>query len=142
MDKQPASASASGLVGHLAFETLEWRDGLCRIALEIGPHLLNSSKILHGGVLLTMLDEAGGAAGLWCSVPGNRRHGVTISLNGQFTGRSSSGRIVATGTVVTHGQSIYFCRSEVVDADGQLLAYGTSTHKWRRGSNVVEGAPG
>jgi len=39
-----------------------------------------------------------------------------------------------TGKVVGQGRSLYFVQSEVRDAHGALIAFGTSTHRWRRGS--------
>ncbi len=51
------------------------------------------------------------------------------------------GRVIATGTLVSHGRSLYFARSEVLDEAGRVLAFGTSTHKWRRASENIEGSP-
>ncbi len=127
-----------GLIGSTR---LEWRDGFVQVALDILPQHLNRSDILHGGVLLTLMDDVGALCGLWCSVPGHWRTGVTVDLAGHFTGQAKEGRIIATGECVSHGRSIYFARSEVRDMAGRLLSYGTSTHKWRRGSESVEGVP-
>ncbi len=120
---------------------IEWSEGLARIALDIEPRHLNRNGVLHGGVLMTLLDEAGALSGVWCSVPGNRRSSVTVDLNCHFTAPSRSGRVIATGRLVSHGRSLYFARAEVVDPNGQILAFSASTHKWRRGSEAVEGSP-
>lgn len=125
----------------LGVTILEWREGFAKVSFEIQPRHLNRSDILHGGVLLSLLDEAGALCGIWCSVPGNRRYAVTVDLAGHFTGQSKHGTLVATGECVSHGRSLFFARSEVRDAAGSLLSYGTSTHKWRRGSETVEGVP-
>ncbi len=127
--------------GQLGIEIVEWREGFARIALDILPKHLNRSGILHGGVLLTMLDEAGSLCGVWCSVKGNRRSSVTVDLDCRFVGQSSTGRVFGTGELVSHGRSIYFTRIEITGPDGRKLAYGSSTHKWRRGSETVEGSP-
>lgn len=127
--------------GALGIEVLEWRNGFARIALEIAPGHLNRSGILHGGVLLTMLDEAGALCGVWCSVRGNHRSSVTVDLDCRFTGQSRSGRVIGTGELVSHGRSLYFTRTQVVAPDGRVLAYGASSHKWRRGSELLEGSP-
>jgi uncharacterized protein (TIGR00369 family) len=120
---------------------VEWREGLARVALDLEPRHLNRGGVLHGGVLLALLDEAGALSGVWCSVPGNRRTSVTVDLSCHFTAQSRTGRVVATGTLVSHGRSLYFARSEVVDEAGRVLAFGSSTHKWRRGSETLEGSP-
>ncbi len=88
-----------------------------------------------------MLDEAGALCGVWCSVPGNRRWSVTVDLDCRFTGQAKDGRIFATGELVSRGRSLYFARTEIIDAHGRVLAYGASSHKWRRGSEVLEGVP-
>ncbi len=128
----------SGLIG---LKRLDWREGHVRVALDLEARHLNRNGVLHGGVLMTLLDEAGALCGVWCSVPGNRRSSVTVDLACHFTNQSRSGRVIATGTLVSHGRSIYFARAEVVDEAGQVLAFGSSTHKWRRGSETVEGSP-
>ena len=125
----------------LGIELLEWRDGFARIALDVAPKHLNRSNILHGGVLLAMLDEVGALCGLWSGVPGQHRSSVTVDLDCRFVGQSRDGRIFATGEVVSHGRSLYFTRSQVVDGAGRILAYGASSHKWRKGSGPVDGEP-
>ena len=127
--------------GQLGIELLEWRDGFARIALDILPKHLNRSHILHGGVLLTMLDEVGALCGVFCAVKGNHRSSVTVDLDCRFVGQSRSGRVFGTGELVSHGRSLYFTRTQVADAGGKVLAYGASSHKWRRGSETPEGAP-
>ena len=125
----------------LGIQVAEWRDGFARISLDITPRHLNRSGILHGGVLLTMLDEVGALCGVWCSVKGNRRSSVTVDLDCRFVGQSTSGLVFATGELVSHGRSLYFTRSQVTDPAGRVLAYGASSHKWRRGSERLEGSP-
>jgi hypothetical protein len=43
--------------------------------------------------------------------------------------------------VVTRGRNIFFGRTEVFDASGAMVAFGASTHRWRAGSEGVEGQP-
>lgn len=120
------------------FEYTEWREGLIRIACDIEAKHLNPANTIHGGVLLTMMDEAGALAGLYSADPAVSRHSVTVSLTGQFTGQAQSGRVVCTGTLVRAGSRIYFSRSEVLNAAGEMLAFGSSTHRYR---NSVPGVP-
>jgi uncharacterized protein (TIGR00369 family) len=127
--------------GQMGFELLEWRDGFARVGLDLLPKHLNASGILHGGVLLTMLDEAGSLCGIWCSLKGNRRYSVTVDLDCRFVGQAKAGRIFGTGSLVSHGRSLYFARNEITDAEGRVLAFGGSSHKWRRGSETTEGSP-
>ncbi len=122
-------------------ERTEWRDGFVRLSLAVAPRLLNRAGILHGGVLMTLLDEAGALCGVWCSVPGNRRSSVTVDMDCRMVAQASTGVVYATGHLVSRGRSLYFTRTEIADAAGRVLAYGASTHKWRRGSETLEGLP-
>ena len=125
----------------LGMRRTEWREGFVQFVVELEPRHLNRAGIVHGGVLLSLLDEAGGACGNWCSVKANRRWAVTVDLNCRFVGQASGGQITITGEVVTAGRSLYFAKSEARDSTGRLLAFGSSTHKWRRGSERPEGVP-
>jgi uncharacterized protein (TIGR00369 family) len=125
----------------LGLELAEWRDGFARVACATGPQHANRSGITHGGVVLSMIDQAAAYAGLWCSVPGNVRRSVTLDLDCRFTGQVSGGGLVAEGRVVSRGRNIFFCRTEVFDAAGKLVAFGASTHRWRAGSETTEGQP-
>jgi uncharacterized protein (TIGR00369 family) len=120
----------------------EWRDGFARLALVVDQKHFNRSGVLHGGVLLSMIDQAGAYAGLFCTVPGNIRRAVTVDLDCRFTGQVTEGRITAEGRVVTSGRNIFFTRTEVLGPDGKIVAYGAGTHRWRGGgSNTLEGVP-
>ncbi len=119
--------------GQVGIQLIEWRAGFAHIALDLLPKHLNRSGILHGGVLLTMLDEAGALCGVW-GEQANRRSSVTVDLDCRFVGQARSGRITGTGELLSHGRSLYFTRTQVVDEGGRVLAYGSSTHKWRRDS--------
>jgi uncharacterized protein (TIGR00369 family) len=126
---------------HMNFRLVEWREGYARIACDLVPALTNRAGIAHGGVSLALLDDAGGAAGNWCSVPGNVRRSVTVDLNARFVGQPRGGLLIATGTVISRGRNLYFVQSEVRTEAGELVAFGSSTHRWRTGSHTVEGVP-
>ena len=119
----------------------EWHDGYARMACETGPRHLNRSGIVHGGVALALIDQAGAMAGLWCSVAGNLRKAVTVDLDCRFTGQVHAGRIYAEGRVATRGNSLFFTRTEIFDAQGRMVAFGAGTHRWRKGSERPEGVP-
>lgn len=125
----------------LGLTLIEWRDGFARVAVESGPRHRNRSGITHGGVILSLIDQAAAYAGLWCSVPGNIRRAVTLDLDCRFTGQVKAGRLTAEGRVVSRGRNIFFCRTEVFGADGAMVAFGASTHRWRAGSEGTEGQP-
>lgn len=144
MDSLPDHIRAQALSpfhGLLGIEMQHWEEGLARLVCTPGPQHANRSGIVHGGVMLSLIDQAAAYAGLWCSVPGNIRRAVTLDLDCRFTGQVAQGRLVAEGRVVTRGRNIFFCRTEVFDAAGTLVAFGASTHRWRAGSETAEGQP-
>lgn len=126
----------------LGIEVMEWSEGYVRLQCRLGPQHANRSGIAHGGVALSLLDQAGAFAGLWCGVPGHVRRGVTLDLDCRFTGQAAIGTLLtAEGRLVTAGRNVYFARSEVKGEDGQVVAYGASTHRYRAGSGAPEGVP-
>jgi uncharacterized protein (TIGR00369 family) len=131
----------SPFTDHLGFVLLEWREDFARIGLDLQPFHLNRNGIAHGGVILSLIDDAAAAAGNWCGVPGNVRLAVTVDLSVSFVGRAGGGRLIATGRVIGQGRSTFFARTDVHDEAGTLVGMGQSTHRRRRGSESPEGVP-
>ncbi|GIX08655.1 PaaI family thioesterase [Elioraea sp.] len=123
------------------FRLLDWRDGFARLAAEAGPQHMNRAGVVHGGFVLGLIDQAAAYSGLWCSVPGNARRGLTLALAAQFIAPVTPGPVVAEARVVGRGGTTFFTRTEVFRADGTLVATGQGTHRWRSGSERVEGMP-
>jgi uncharacterized protein (TIGR00369 family) len=137
-DLDPGSAPFHDLLG---VTLVGWADGFARLSCIAGPQHRNRSGITHGGLILSMIDQAAGYAGLWCAVPGNVRRAVTLDLDCRFTSQVREGRLVAEARIVSRGRNIYFVRTEVFDAAGTMVAFGASTHRWRSGSETTEGVP-
>lgn len=126
----------------LGIEIIAWEDGLARLRCLPGPAHANRSGIVHGGVMLALLDQANAFAGLFCPTPGHRRHAVTLDLDTRFTGQGRIGaELIAEGRLVSAGRNVFFARGEVRDAQGALVAFGASTHRYRSGSHLLEGVP-
>lgn len=127
---------------HLGLVIAEWRDGYCRMVCDTAAQHANRSGIVHGGVLLSLMDQAAAFAGLYCPVPGRVRRAVTLDLDCRFTGQAVLGRrLSAEGRVVTAGRNVFFARTEIRDEAGTLVAYGGSTHRYREGSGDPHGMP-
>ena len=138
---QTQHESESPFLEMLGTQVEEWREGFARISLTIGPEHLNRAGVIHGGVLATLLDHGGGFCGLYCTKPGNRRYGMTLSLTCNFVAQSKTGKVYVTGTQTTAGRRIYFSETEVRTEEGVLLATGSSVHRFRSGSENPEGVP-
>ena len=127
---------------HLGVRVAEWRAGAATLVCDTAMHHANRSGIVHGGVLLSLIDQAGAFAGLFCAVPGRVRRAVTLDLDCRFTGQAAIGtRLTARGQVATAGRNVFFARTEVFDAAGTLVAFGGSTHRYRTGSGDPKGVP-
>jgi uncharacterized protein (TIGR00369 family) len=124
----------------LGIAVVEWREGYVRLECRTVEGHANRSGITHGGVMLSMLDQAGAFAGLFSAEPGKTRHAVTLDLDCRFTGQAPIGVVLtATGEVATAGRNVFFARSEVRDEKGVLIAFGASTHRYRTGSGDARG---
>lgn len=149
MDNNPApladhirAQALSPFHGLLGIEMAHWEEGLARMVCIPGPQHANRSGIVHGGVMLALLDQVNAFAGLFCPTPGRKRHAVTLDLDTRFTGQGKLGhRLIAEGVLVSAGRNIFFARGEVKDEAGNLVAFGASTHRYRAGSHTLEGVP-
>jgi uncharacterized protein (TIGR00369 family) len=133
--------SESPFLDYVGTRLEEWRDGYARLSLVLQHHHLNRAGVVHGGLLSTLIDHAGGFSGLYCSVPGNRRYGMTLSMTCNFLAQSKTGVLTVIGERVTGGSKIYFAKTEVYTDAGLLVANGNSVHRYRGGSEKIEGQP-
>lgn len=137
----PADMLASGFRDLVGYRLVEWTGGLARLEIDLDERHMNRSGVVHGGVLTTMMDAAGGYAGTWCSVEANVRRCVTVSLTSHFLAPAEGGRLTATARLRGGGRRIFVSSIEVTDTLGSLIAIGDGTYRLRRGSEAPEGAP-
>ena len=82
MSIQDQAVSAfNALIG---FQISEWREDYVMLGLKLEPKHLNRSGVVHGGVLATLLDAAGGFCGCYCSVPGQCAASANAINNNEF----------------------------------------------------------
>ena len=130
----PADSPFNRLIG---FTISEWRDGEVELTLELRPELLNRSGILHGGVLATLIDAAGGFSGCYSAEPGRVRRALSLSLTTNFTGQSKQGLVRVVGRKRAGGRKVFFAGVEVFNDAGELIATGVGTYRYRSGSEPV-----
>ena len=123
----------------LGMHILEWSDGAVTLALDMTERHHNRSNVLHGGVLATMIDAAGGYAGCYCPDPGRVRKTLTLSLTTNFLAPAAAGRIFARARVRGGGTKIYVSTVECSDETGKLLAIGEGVFRYRSGSETPQG---
>ena len=102
-------------------------DGEARVAVELRHELLNNHAAGHGGVLLTLMDQAMAQAAL-SRQP--QAHGVvTVDVNAAFM-RPAHGHVVAVGRVVGGGRSVCFCEARITNAEGEVAASAMGTFRY------------
>lgn len=130
---QPLSAAldtAIPFADHLGLELEHHGAGRCRLAVTLKPQLLNSWRVAHGGVVMTLMDIALSLAGR--TVDEHVIGAATVDLNLSFIAPGGGNRLVADGRVLRAGRSLAFCEGEVRDDTGSLVAKGLGTFKMRR----------
>ena len=104
-------------------ETVELALGSAKAVMPITDEMRNPQGAIHGGVLYTLADLAGGTAaashGEWIATVDADMHYLRPALN--LTG------LVAEAHEVKYGRRISVYSVEVSDQDGNVLAVGTFT---------------
>ncbi|CAM3743617.1 uncharacterized protein (TIGR00369 family) [Polynucleobacter brandtiae] len=103
--------------------------GKSQISLEIKPEFENSFHIAHGGVVMTLLDFAMGAAAR--SVSNEPLGAMTIDMNVSFL-RPSVGKIIVQGSVLKSGKTIHYCEAVVLNEAGEVTAKSSGTFMLRK----------
>ncbi|HVM80313.1 MAG TPA: PaaI family thioesterase [Stellaceae bacterium] len=118
---------APSITSTLAFELVEVGDGLAVFEGDPGPQLLNLLGTVHGGWALTLIDSAAGCAAHSLLPPGVGY--ATVETKGNFSRpiTAGTGRVRAVGRVVGRGRHIVSAEVHVLDAEGRVVAHGTST---------------
>jgi uncharacterized protein (TIGR00369 family) len=109
------------------FRLVEAEPGRAVFEMEPGPQHYNPIGSVHGGIALTLLDSAMG-----CAVHTTLDAGVgytTLEVKTNFVRPISAdtGLIRCEGVVLHAGSRIATAEGKLTDANGKLLAHGTTT---------------
>jgi uncharacterized protein (TIGR00369 family) len=118
----------------LGFELVSWDAGRAEIALTLREELTNSWSVVHGGVLMTLLDVAMASAARSPNQPGIESSPgvVTIEMKTTFM-RPGLGRLVGKGQLVHRTASMAFCEASIFDEADLIVAQATGTFKYLKG---------
>ena len=113
----------------LGVEFLGMGNGEARVALSLAPRHLNSWKVAHGGVTMTLLDVVMSMAGR--SLDPDARGGVTVEMKTSFMqpGGHAGDRIIAVGKAFHRSTTMVFCDGELWNGD-KLVAKAMGTFKY------------
>ncbi|MHA7682963.1 PaaI family thioesterase [Cupriavidus sp. PET2-C1] len=123
-DNAPASqpyALENPFLESLNLTIVEWQPDLVRMSLMPQAAHLNNTGVVQGGILATLLDAAGGYAGLFPE-HGTRRAATTISLNVNYVSSARVEPLLVVGRRVGGGRRVFFSNAEVTDSQGRLIA--------------------
>ena len=137
---QPLTRADVPFLDDLGVEFLDAPIGEGRVALTLAPRHLNSWKVAHGGVIMTLLDIAMAISGR--SLDPDARGGVTVEMKTSFLQPGDAGgRLIAHGKTFHRSLTMSFCEGEVRDANERLIAKAIGTFKTiKRRDEVMRGA--
>ena len=125
------------------FELLEMKVcalgiGYARVEVDLQRKHLNPFGSLHGGVYSSLIDTAAYWS-IYCEL--DERTGFTsIDLNVNNLAMICDGKIIVEGKPIKIGRSICLAEATAKDADGKILAHGTSKLMILDGKQSVEQA--
>lgn len=120
-------------VQQLGLELHAVGDGEAELRLTVAEQHLNSWRVAHGGVVMTLLDVAMAHAARSVNLhEGNLGPGVvTVEMKTSFM-RPGEGELRAVGKLLHRSTTMAFCEGSVLAADGKLCAHATGTFKYLR----------
>ena len=130
----------NGFLDRIGGRLTVWEPERAVIELDVVPLHLNGI-VVHGGVMATLIDTVGARAGVFCTVDGNIRQAMTVSLNVNLVGNVQEGMLIAEARVRKAGKTIFVSSCDVHDGNGNLLATGEVVGRYGRGSHLPEGIP-
>lgn len=103
-----------------------------RVVLELdhAPELCTAGGLLHGGAVMALADSAG-AAVAFLNLPEGAQGTATIGSSTSFLGAVRSGTIRAVAIPLRAGRTTIVAETEVLDADGRLVAKTTQSQAVR-----------
>ena len=101
--------------------------GQARLSLDPQPEHGNVIGAVHGGVVVTLLDVVMASAAV--SAVDFEKTVVTLNLDTCFV-EPGRGPLVADGEVVTRDDALVWCRAQVTDAQGRLVAKAQGSFRY------------
>ena len=122
----PLKPSFTPFVEHLGAEMVSLGKGQAEIKLNLASHMENGLGVAHGGIVMTLLDVVMALAAKSSDPDGLGV--VTIEMKTSFL-RPARGELHAVGWCDHYSSTMAFCRGELRDTHGRLLAQGMGTFK-------------
>ena len=123
-----ASGRGPGIMHSLQFEFISIEPGVAVFEAEPGLHAYNPIGVIHGGYIATLLDSAAGCA-VHSMLPAGARY-ASLDLTVKFlrTLTHDTARVTCEGSVIHMGARNALAEARLVDGDGRLCAYASSSY--------------
>jgi uncharacterized protein (TIGR00369 family) len=111
----------------MGFRPIEVAEGLVVFEGTPDESVYNPIGMVHGGYVCTLADTVAACA-VHTTLPAGVAY-TSIDLNVSYTRRitTESGTLRAVGAVVKPGRRVAFCRAEILDQAGKVVATATSS---------------
>jgi len=119
----------------LGVQVVDWGPGRVTLELAVRGEFENLAKLVHGGVIATLIDTACNFAGAWTQDAGERRIPVTLTLTTNFVAGARQGPLTCVARRTGGGTTTFMAEAEVTDGAGRLVATGQAVLRF-------VGAPG
>ena len=97
-----------------------------KIAFTVREDMTNPAKILHGGIIATMLDDIMGITVMVKHNPDLSTFYSTVNLHVDYLASTREGAtVIATSNVIKAGNKIANVEGRLHDSNGKLLAHAT-----------------
>lgn len=109
---------------NLNVELIEIAEGSLKYKVTVQKDWLNPLKIMHGGIMVTLMDEAMGC----CGYSLNKEHGfATINLTADYISSAKEGDILYIhGKIEKIGRQLIHASSYIEHENGKIVAKSTS----------------
>jgi uncharacterized protein (TIGR00369 family) len=112
--------------GRLGCKVVEADVAKTTINLTIEPSHLNMLGIVHGGVLMSMMDNA---MGLLVMLAESNERTVTANMNTHFLASAKGGTLTCSAEQIHRTGRTITLQATVLDEGGKLLAWGSGAYR-------------
>jgi uncharacterized protein (TIGR00369 family) len=100
--------------------------GFSELKIHLAQKHLQPFGFVHGGVYASIIDAAAFWA-LFYDIDDPDSGVTTVDLKLNYLAPTVSGKLIAKGRRIKMGRTLGYADAEVTDADGRILAHGSST---------------
>ena len=131
-----AQISDNPFLKDLGFELLTMKDGIAEVGINLQAQHMNSWQVMHGGIIMTLLDAAMARAAR--SLVPDLTSAATVEMKTSFfqPGGKISQQIVGRGKVLHRSTTMYYCEGEIWNQDA-LIAKAMGTFKIFRRNDIA-----